>query len=358
MTKFDLNKFLMCDKENRRIYGKSFGFVTIRCIPSQFTVYYSTNSKFNLDGHHIKRSDYYGYSTPSRSVNIDSIYIAKAQKDKDENGKSVDKYEFIPFSFDKKIRKDDKLVVKIEKEYYEISRCDSLQKINTSILTNEILFKKIFEKREISPYEFEEVLNKIEWEENDADQLIDVGNINILQPGTKVFINDENGGGGIIVKCKEFCAIDKKAIFEIKLYNGNIIDVNWYSGKIKLIVPKTYLNTNNELKNLRISIDEYLLNPFIRGLNCGFNIYWQAVEDAALYTVKLFTWNEESVCNKLYKLESRSVDRNKFYTTFIDLSVGEYYVKVIAENRMGQIVAESKAIKMRVTNSGASILSY
>ena len=69
----------------------------------------------------------------------------------------------------------------------------------------------------------------------------------------------------------------------------------------------------------------------------GAMVYWNKIEDAARYYIKLYIDEQE--------LETVEIGRNKYYHTFQGLANyyrKSYYVQVQAENRIGEIVALSE----------------
>lgn len=352
--KVDMDKFLICDKAVRRIYGKSFGFITIKCMPKEFNVRYDINPIGST------RTSCYPYVQNETST-IEKIYIVY-EKDVQKERKRVKEYTYKEISFNKVLPENLDLAIKRGDKYYRITD-NSCIKVMTLSHTNSNLLIKIFGVNlngSIYAFKLKEILEKEEWVEDNENELKEINNIKYFTPGKKVFVDSEEGGEGVILRLKEFCFNEKKAIFEVKLYDGRIIDVNFFGetekdsyGRektvktLKAIEKKDYVQ-KSELQILNESLGEDKLNPFVRCIPNGLNIYWQPVEEAAGYTVELYSWWEESVADKLYLMEKRSIERNIFYTTFINLSHGMYYVRVIAEDRKGEKIAVNKAINMKI----------
>lgn len=123
------------------------------------------------------------------------------------------------------------------------------------------------------------------------------------------------------------------------------------------VFKKAGERTKDELEELKVGIKEELLNPFVRGKLSGFNLFWQSVEDAIYYTVELYAYNSQSIGNKLYKMMAKTIDRNVFYFDIDGLAVGSYIVRVLAESREGEIVAQNESIFLDVTTGGTRVLS-
>lgn len=340
----DLDKFLVCDKETRTIYGKSFGFVTIKCLGEKFAVRRYTRP--------LEEQLRYHSESVREDVSFNDIYIAEKAVDGSNN------YQYKNFSFNVGLEEDEFLVVEIKGKYYRLTDSSLFNYVNFANVNASELVTTVFgSASRVLSVKLKNVLENIEWQKNESDKLYDVKNIRDLPSQSKVFIVGKNGGEGKIVKIKQFDFFAKKAIFEVAMYDGRITDFNLIgdaeaeftvkNSKVYLIVPKTYA-PKNELDILQESLKEEELNPFVRIFEFGLSLYWKAVQEAATYTVELYTWWDYSVADKLYLMEKVSVDRNKFYATFCSLSRGLYYVRVIAEDRTGNELAFCKAIKVSI----------
>lgn len=349
--KVDLDKFLVSDKGEKRIYGSSFGFVTVKCIPKEFEVSYRE-----------KTADYYGnHTTKQAVVSLDKIYAAKQVSQTYRSGRYEYKYTYRKYSLNTGLESVEKLAVKIRNSYYITIQCPVLDSVQLVANNNIDLFNKVFGKyvsaeraarlrygSSNSPSKnynvLKEVLESVDWREDDAHTTVSVDNINDIHAGTKVFFDTADCGEGEIVKCATFDVQNQAASYEVKLYNGEIRTIpfgkNW-----KFLVNKNYM-PKDELAPLKESIAEELLDSYAVNMADGFNVYWQSVEKAASYLVELYRWRGESILNKLYKLEKREVSRGKCYETFTDLAKGQYYVRVLAEDRSGDILAKAKAISV------------
>lgn len=351
--KVDMDNFLICDKAERRIYGKSFGYVTIQCLPKEFKVRYNINP--------IGSTTYFYDNDQIATSRIEDIFIVYEKNVKKE-GKQVIKYIYKEYSLNHNLLENAKLAIKNGDKYYRITD-KSFVSVVISSQTDPNVLKRIFGVNSggcLYAFKLKEVLEKEEWVEDEENECKEISNIKYFTPGKKVFVNSEEGGEGVILRLKEFCFNEKKAIFEVKLYDGRIIDVNFFGetekdsyGREKTVktlnaIEKKYNVQKSELQILNDSLCEDKLNPFVRCIPNGLNIYWQPVEEAAGYTVELYSWWEESVADKLYLMEKRSIERNIFYATFINLSHGMYYVRVIAEDRKGEKIAVNKAINMKI----------
>lgn len=339
------DKLFISDKGDKVIYSPSFGFIRITCLPKKISVQYYNRP--------LDTNDYdygYWYTDRTKEVKWDDIYVVSSET-VTKNGRSVAEYQYDKFSFNNELKSGEVLAVKIGEKYHKIS--NNILSIRLYPRSSDTLAEKFFGSF-TSAWSIKKGLDSVEWREDNDNQIVEVSNIKQLIPGTKVFVDVGDGGEGEIVRIEELSVVSKAAIFKVKLYTGKSVTVDYYkqvadsqAPKIKLIVPNTY-EQEHETNLFNESIEELQLNPFVRTMTNGFNIYWQPVEGAASYIVELYTWNENSVAEKLYKLESRTVERNQFYCAFSLLTQGTYYVRVIAEDRAGAKIAVNRAISFSI----------
>ena len=93
----------------------------------------------------------------------------------------------------------------------------------------------------------------------------------------------------------------------------------------------------------------------------GVMAYWDKIEEAARYYIKLYVEETSSYSEKLIhtqELETVEIDRNKLYHTFQGLAkyyeqgtTFDYFIEVFAENREGVIVAQSQKVKVVINDS-------
>ena len=82
------------------------------------------------------------------------------------------------------------------------------------------------------------------------------------------------------------------------------------------------------------------------------NLYWQKMEDAASYTISLYKYYPNNdIEKKLFLLEEFEVDRNKHWLTINNLFGNNYIIRIKAEDRSGGILAVSRGIKIKWTNT-------
>lgn len=134
--------------------------------------------------------------------------------------------------------------------------------------------------------------------------------------------------------------IDKMAKMKESFVKNNVV-----APKIKVeeIVEK---KTNIEQKTMK------KLDVKVRGFSSGFMVWWKKINDAALYTIRLFINQDE--------IDVITKERTTSYHSFVNMaridrlsdygsSTGlNYYVTVIAEDREGKIIAASDSIVAKV----------
>jgi hypothetical protein len=75
-----------------------------------------------------------------------------------------------------------------------------------------------------------------------------------------------------------------------------------------------------------------------------FNVYWKAVEEAASYTVEVYRYVDQQ--HTWYHLTTIEVSRRDHYVSLSGLVGDGYAFCVTAENRNGEIVARSGAVRL------------
>jgi hypothetical protein len=87
-------------------------------------------------------------------------------------------------------------------------------------------------------------------------------------------------------------------------------------------------------------IDPIKLKTFIERYDTTFNIYWQMLEDAAEYRVEVY----KHISGMWYKLTEINVDRQNGYVAITDLVGYGYVFRVVAEDRIGNILSRSSGM--------------
>ena len=153
-------------------------------------------------------------------------------------------------------------------------------------------------------------------------------------------------------------------------YDGDEFDATCGKAFLWKLPYKEYDERVNELAQFNDEIRERELNPLweigsytmtsggdynshtsSHAMSSG-NLYWQKMEEAASYTVSLYKYYpNKDVEKKLFLLEEFEVDRNKHWLTINNLFGNNYIIRIKAEDRSGGILAVSRGIKIKWTNT-------
>lgn len=89
---------------------------------------------------------------------------------------------------------------------------------------------------------------------------------------------------------------------------------------------------------------EMLLSPYITAQQTILNIHWLQVNEAASYIVSLYQRNDRPYLQQVYHLKDYIVDRGNGFLSITDLLGSSIIVVVKAEDRSGEIIAQSRGI--------------
>lgn len=165
-----------------------------------------------------------------------------------------------------------------------------------------------------------------------------------LQKGQKYYYIEQ----GVCEVIKVYNYPDKQSdmICKVVFANGTEKDIA-IGDKRFVYIP---LNYRSELLQFNKSLNELALQPVIqrnqeRNL---INVMWQPIEEAARYVVKLYRYVNTENRKKVYFLKDYEVDRNEHFLSVNDLIVNGHIIVVVAENRSGEIVAQSRGIDVAI----------
>lgn len=108
--------------------------------------------------------------------------------------------------------------------------------------------------------------------------------------------------------------------------------------------------TTNEFKSVSpnpdfgAKINSGSLMTYVCREDQTFNVYWKAVEEAASYTVEVYRYVDQQ--HTWYHLTTIEVSRRDHYVSLSGLVGDGYAFCVTAENRNGEIVARSGAVRL------------
>jgi uncharacterized protein (UPF0248 family) len=161
-----------------------------------------------------------------------------------------------------------------------------------------------------------------------------------LQEGKKYFYI----GSGVckVVKVYDYPNKQSNNVCRIVFANGVEQDV-LIGDKRFVYIPLEY---KSELLQFNKTLNELALQPVMQRNQEHnlINVMWQPIEDAARYVVKLYRYVNTENRRKVYFLKDYEVDRNEHFLSINDLIVNGHIIVVVAENRSGEVVAQSRGI--------------
>lgn len=346
-------KNLLIGTNDKKLWSKEFGLLTLFCIKEDMEIEVDS---YPIDSN--RNGGYYGYGGIQKTkLIINDLYLAKQKTNRDQYGRTQKEFSYSKFGF--KMNKDDVLVVKRNNGYCRVQGAivaliSSNDYLNIRGIPNVI-----------------EWLSNNEWIESDKEILVDPQFVSMLQVGTRVYINkgsshskpqryDAYGraikaeqdysqayGEGIITTLLDYDAMNQEAIFQITTFKGNRIYVKFKEKRIMIVDTKQY-KEKNEIDAIQKPIHEELLNVYVRPMDKGFNVYWYEIEDAACYSLQVYTWRDNSIDKKLYKLKDITIERTQYFYSQEGLSKGTYYIVLSAENRENKKIAVAKAYAISI----------
>lgn len=133
----------------------------------------------------------------------------------------------------------------------------------------------------------------------------------------------------------------EQKICKVRLPDGKETDEKQVNLNLKIL---PYASYENEYAIFNRSFNEQQLQAVVQIENGTINVLWQTIQDAALYIVDLYRIIDKPYMGKVYHIASFSVERTKKYFSQSGLLGGDYIVKVSAENRSGEIIAQTRGI--------------
>ena len=126
------------------------------------------------------------------------------------------------------------------------------------------------------------------------------------------------------------------------------IDVKGKKQKIKMeseVFCLPYDKAVDEYEDVNKSLNELKLSPYVirsKEQNHIYNIYWNKIEEASCYHVILYKYIELRNRRRVLKIADYEVDRNTSFLSLDKLVGANFIFKVKAEDRSGNIIAESR----------------
>ena len=171
-----------------------------------------------------------------------------------------------------------------------------------------------------------------------------------LQIGQSVFHKDL--GKCTIVKIYEQPDTEDRMI-DIQATNQKVRTIK-FSGSEPAVVYKIPYQSpiTNESEQFNICKNELQLNPYMLTADKQINIYWQQIPNAARYIISLYKRDNRPYLQQIYHLKDYIVERGEGFLPIKDLLGNNYIAIVKAEDRAGEIIAQSRGI------SGSGNISY
>ena len=163
-----------------------------------------------------------------------------------------------------------------------------------------------------------------------------------LQIGQSVF--HKNLGKCTIVKIYEQPDMEDRMI-DIQAENQEVRTIK-FSGSEPAVVYKIPYQSpiTNESEQFNTCKNEFQLSPYVLIDKNQINIYWQQIPNAASYTISLYKLDNRPYLKQLYHLKDYIVERGTGFLLIKDLLGSNYIVVVKAEDRSGEIIAQSRGI--------------
>ncbi len=196
-----------------------------------------------------------------------------------------------------------------------------------------------------------------EWELFDEKlKLVEIQFRSEVEKGQQVvFMEAGHFYKGQIVEIYPFTKVEDK-YYKIKTDDNQLFDIRYSWTDIRLIVDDKYVKIDEEYTFLNSSINAEKLNAHNTKNQNSAMVIWKPIDNAVLYNVELYFYMNGQIANttisfyerRLYKLETSQVDRNVQYKTFSNLGAGLYYIRVLAEDKEGNVIAQSLGLKCQI----------
>ncbi len=166
-----------------------------------------------------------------------------------------------------------------------------------------------------------------------------------LQKGQKYYYI----GQGVceVVEVYDYPNKQSNTVCRIVFANGAEQDIT-IGDKRFVYIPLEY---KSELLQFNKTLNELALQPVMQRNQEHnlINVMWQPIENAARYVVKLYRYVNTENRRKVYFLKDYEVDRNEHFLSINDLIVNGHIIVVVAENRSGEVVAQSRGIDVETS---------
>lgn len=163
-----------------------------------------------------------------------------------------------------------------------------------------------------------------------------------LQVGQSIF--HKNLGKCTIVKIYEQPDMGDRMI-DIQAANQEIRTAKFNGSETDAVYKIPYQSPiTNESEQFNVCKNELQLSPFILTADKQINIYWHQIPNAARYIISLYKRDNRPYLQQIYPLKDYIVERGEGFLTIKDLLGSDYIAVVKAEDRSGEIIAQSRGI--------------
>ena len=163
-----------------------------------------------------------------------------------------------------------------------------------------------------------------------------------LQIGQSVF--HKNLGKCTIVKIYEQPDMEDRMI-DIQAENQEVRTFKFSGSDSDAVYKIPYQSPiTNEWEQFNVCNNELQLSPYMLTADKQINIYWQQIPNAARYIISLYKRDNRPYLQQIYPLKDYIVERGEGFLSIKDLLGSDYIVVVKAEDRSGEIIAQSRGI--------------
>lgn len=165
-----------------------------------------------------------------------------------------------------------------------------------------------------------------------------------LQIGQSVF--HKNLGKCTIVKIYEEPDMEDRMI-DIQATNQEVRTIKFSGSDSDAVYKIPYqAPLTSELDQFNVRQNEIQLSPYALFADKQINIFWRQLTNAARYIISLYRRYERPYLQGIYHLKDYIVERGEGYLPIKDLLGRDYIVVLKAEDRSGEIIAQSRGIDL------------
>lgn len=134
---------------------------------------------------------------------------------------------------------------------------------------------------------------------------------------------------------------EKSLVCDVIDSNGKTTEID-YKNAYLFYLP--YSKIEDEFAVLNHSINELALSPYVSSSNGIINVHWQPISEAARYIVVAYRILNGLGRKRVYHMSDYEIERNTHFIALTNLAGDNIVFKVKAEDRAGEIIAESRCV--------------